>query len=35
MNIVLCSGGPLDQEVPGIRFLMKPFRLDMLLEKEN
>jgi DNA-binding NtrC family response regulator len=35
MNIVLCSGGPLEQEVPGIRFLMKPFKLEKLLEEKN
>lgn len=28
VRYVLCSGKPLEQEVPGIPFLMKPFNLD-------
>ena len=29
---VLCSGLPYTPEVPGIRFLQKPFNIEMLLE---
>lgn len=31
VQYVLCSGKPLEEEVPGIPFLMKPFNLDAVL----
>lgn len=32
VHYVLCSGEPLEQEVPGIPFLIKPFNLDVIVE---
>jgi DNA-binding NtrC family response regulator len=32
VHIVLCSALPLEHELPGIRFLPKPFSIDALLE---
>jgi len=33
-KFILCSGEPIDQEVPGVPFLKKPFSLDSILNNK-
>ena len=35
VQYVLCSGAPLEQEIPGVSFLMKPFNVDVILEEDK
>jgi DNA-binding NtrC family response regulator len=35
VQYVLCSGAPLEQEIPGVSFLMKPFNVDVILKDDE
>ena len=35
VQYVLCSGAPLEREIPGVSFLMKPFNVDVILEDDK
>jgi len=35
VQYVLCSGAPIEDEIPGVSFVMKPFNLDSILEDES
>jgi DNA-binding NtrC family response regulator len=35
VRYVLYSGAPIEQEIPGVSFLMKPFNLDLILDGDE